>query len=182
MSDSAATPSGSTDRQDRVNGAAGPRHERPSDRPLPPFRTFLCSDSEIRELLRDHRSIAMVGLDDDPENPSYQAALELKQRGYRVLPVHPDGKVVFGLPAAPSLAAIREKVEIVAVLPPTDAAMALAEQAASIGAFVFWLESGLADARAAYQAHKNGLAVVLDRSLLREYEMHFPDDELGYPG
>ena len=151
-----------------------------SDR-LPPYRSFLASDSDIREILRDHRSIAMIGLAADPEPATLLAVRSLKLRGYRILPGHPDRGELLGQEVHVDLLSIQEPVGIVAVLEPDRPLLELARQAKQIGATVFWLEPGHSDAEGAYQASKLGLQTVLNRTIIGEYEMHFSDEELGHP-
>ena len=57
----------------------------------------------------------------------------------------------------------------------------VAEQAVRKGAAALWLEPGAVNPEAAYRASRRGLLVVLNREILAEYRMHFPDDEIGYP-
>ena len=152
-----------------------------SDR-LPPFRSFLASDAEIREILRDHRCLALVGLSADPEGPHARDAQALRMRGYRILPVHPDGGKLLGAKVHTDLASIEEDVGIVVVLAGSGPVNELVNAARDIGARVFWVEDGNEDARAAYRATRLGMQAVINRTVFAEYEMHFPDDEVGYPG
>jgi len=148
---------------------------------LPPYRSFLASDSEIREILRDYRSIAMIGLAADSEPAILDEVRALNLRGYRVLPVHPGQGELLGQRVHADLPSIPEPVGIVAVLASFRPLCEVALEAHRIGARVFWLEPGGGDAESAYEASKLGLQVVLNRTIIGEYEMHFPDDELGYP-
>ncbi|MFG0317581.1 MAG: CoA-binding protein [Planctomycetota bacterium JB042] len=83
------------------------------NRKLPPYRTFLASDSSIRDLLRDHRVLAFCGLSATGDPDALDVARRLKQRGYRVVPVTPDGGEVLGVEAARDVDAIRERIGIV---------------------------------------------------------------------
>ncbi|MFH0945166.1 MAG: CoA-binding protein [Planctomycetota bacterium] len=149
---------------------------------LPPYRSFLASDAEIREILRDHRCLAMVGLSRDPEGAHAREAQALRLRGYRILPVHPDGGELRGTKIHTDLRSIGEEVEIVVLLAGAGPADSLLEEAHEIGASVFWMEAGDEDARTAYRATRLGMQAVINRTVFGEYEMHFPDDEVGYPG
>ncbi len=149
-------------------------------RRLPPYRTFLASDAVIREILRSYRTIAMVGLGPDAPPAARDAARQLKQRGYRVLPVHPGGGEVLGMQATPDLRALGERIEIVAVISAALPVAEVVDQALAAGAKVLWLEPGGSHPESAYRAARAGLAVILNRELLAEYLMHFPDSEIGY--
>lgn len=149
-------------------------------RRLPPYRTFLASDNAIREILRNHRTIAVVGLGPDSPAAAQDAARQLKQRGYRVLPVHPGGGEVLGMEAFPDLRSVKEHIEIVAVISAVLPIPEVVDQALAAGARVLWLEPGGAHPESAYRAAQAGLAVIMNRGILGEYLMHFPDAEVGY--
>lgn len=146
---------------------------------LPPYRTFLASDAEIREILRDCRTIAVLGMGADPLAVRQRQALE--QRGYRVLPAAAGPSAADGTVPAPPLTALGERADIVLVLAGAEDVGAAAREAAGAGARVLWLGRGVLAPEAAYRASRGGLQVVMGRDLLDEYMMHFPDDEIGYP-
>lgn len=146
---------------------------------LPPYRMFLASDSEIRDLLRDLRTVAGFGVDQDERAAG--VLTEMRAYGYRVIAVLSDPKGAPGIRVVGSLADVEEKVEIVCVFGDPEQVPAAAARAADHGARVLWLERDVVHAEAAYAAHQRGLKVVMNRGLLDEYEMHFPDDEVGYP-
>lgn len=148
---------------------------------LPPYRTFLASDSEIRELLREFRTIAMVGLPGSPESIEVRRAQELKQRGYRVVPVECDAPEILGMRPFATLEEVDGQVEIVNLLPDCIDPHGVARQAVAGQARVLWIDPGMDLAELAYRVSKKGLLVVLGRDLLGEYSMHFPDDEMGFP-
>ncbi len=133
---------------------------------LPPWRTFLASDDAIRDLLRGCRTFAIVGDLADPDAPRRLAEL-----GYRVVRVA----------GADEIRALDEPAETVVVCDPTLAIEPLAEAARAIGAHGLWLERGVTNPRAALFAARLDLVVAMDRSILAECAMHFPDDEVGYP-
>ena len=148
---------------------------------VPPYRTFLASDADIRELLRDCRTIAMVGIDEDMDGAA-AVARGMRAFGYRVVAIHPSLESWLDGPVHRSLEEMLEPVDIVDVHGDPERVPEHAAQAREAGARVLWMEKGVVNARAAYAAHKSGLRVVMNRSLIDEYEMHFPDDETGYDG
>lgn len=145
---------------------------------LPPYRTFLASDSRIRDLLRTHRSIAFCGEFADDSEAVRDVARQLKQWGYRIVPVTARAPEALGVKACPSLEAVSEPIGIALVLPGVVDRKSLVRQAAARGVEAVWFEVGAADPEAAHLAFQLGLTAVLGRSIVREYEMHFPDDEL----
>lgn len=147
---------------------------------LPPFRTFLASDNDIRELLRDSRTVAVIGLGE--REPGIGIARFLRQRGYRVLPVAAAGAAsVLGVEAAADLDSVPERVDIAVVLQPDADVPELARAAAVKGARSLWLERGVVQPEGAFLAAELGLKVAMNRSIVAEYEMHFPVDEVGEP-
>jgi uncharacterized protein len=106
------------------------------------------------EILREARTIAMVGASPDPARPSHGVMRYLVGEGYRVIPVHPTASEVLGEPAFRSLAEIEEPIDLVDVFRREEAAPEHAREAVEAGAKAFWLQLRLhsPDARAICQA------------------------------
>jgi predicted CoA-binding protein len=106
------------------------------------------------EILREARTIAMVGASPDPARPSHGVMRYLVGEGYRVIPVHPTASEVLGEPAFRSLAEIEEPIDLVDVFRREEAAPEHAREAVEAGAKAFWLQLRLhsADARAICEA------------------------------
>ncbi len=122
----------------------------------------------IQRILKECRTIAVVGLSSNPGRPSYSVAGYMKQQGYRVIPVNPHETSVLGEPAYPSLGAIPHKVDLVNVFRRSEEAGAVVDEAIRIGAKAVWLQEGVIDEAAARRAHQAGLLVVMDRCWLKE--------------
>lgn len=127
------------------------------------------TSDEIRNILITSRTIAVVGLSDNPERSSYQVAAYLQAHGYRILPVNPKITSVLGEKAFPSLAAVPEPVDIVDVFRQPDAIPGIVAEAIAKGAKVIWMQEGLAHNAAADQARAAGLQVVMNKCLLKEH-------------
>jgi hypothetical protein len=125
----------------------------------------------IQQILKECRTIAVVGLSSNPGRPSYSVATYMKQQGYRVIPVNPHEVNVFGEQAYPSLAAIPDKVDLVNVFRRSEEAGAVVDEAIRIGAKAVWLQEGVRDDAAARRAQQAGLLVVMDRCWLKEHHM-----------
>jgi predicted CoA-binding protein len=106
------------------------------------------------EILREARTIAMVGASPDPARPSHGVMRYLVGEGYRVIPVHPTASEVLGEPAFRSLAEIEEPIDLVDVFRREEAAPEHAREAVEAGAKAFWLQLRLhsPDARAICEA------------------------------
>ncbi|HEU4578063.1 MAG TPA: CoA-binding protein [Polyangiaceae bacterium] len=122
-------------------------------------------DEELRRLLTDARTIAVVGASSSPERPSHGIFGRLLAAGYRVLPVNPNESVVQGQKAYASLRDIHEPVDIVDVFRRPEHTPAIADDALAIGAKCLWLQSGIWNEEAAARASAGGLVVVMDECI-----------------
>ena len=125
----------------------------------------LTTDEDIRALLTEARTIALVGASDRPDRPSYGVMKRLQDHGYRVIPVTPVESEVLGQRAYASLEQVPEPIDIVDVFRRVSEAPAVADQAVAIGAKVLWLQLGIWSKEAARRAEAGGLAVVMNRCI-----------------
>ncbi|GAV22237.1 CoA-binding protein [Carboxydothermus pertinax] len=129
---------------------------------------------EIKEILSRYKNIAVVGVSDKPERPSYQVAKFLMEKGYNIYPVNPNLDSFLGQKAYKSLEEIPEKVEIVDVFRRSEEVPAIAQAAVAIGAKVLWQQEGVDSQEARKIAEAAGLIVVANRCLKKEYLKNFP--------
>jgi len=122
-------------------------------------------DAELRRLLTDARTIAVVGASSSPDRPSHGIFGRLLAAGYRVIPVNPNESLVQGQKAYASLRDIPEPVDIVDVFRRPEHTPAIADDAVAIGAKVLWLQSGIWNDEAAVRAGAAGLVVVMDECI-----------------
>src|SRR5687767_14265440 len=127
----------------------------------------LTSAEDIAELLRNARTIAMVGASDRPDRPSYGVMQFLQSHGYRVLPVNPQiaGQHVHGEFVWRELAEIGGPIDIVDIFRRPQAAGEAVDQAIFAGAKAVWLQLGIVNEEAAQRAEEAGLKVVMDRCI-----------------
>lgn len=126
------------------------------------------SENEIRGILDRYRTIAVVGLSDNPMKASYEVAEYLKGRGYRIVPVNPSVDSVLGEKAYPDLKSIPFPVDVVEVFRKSDAVPGIVEEAIGIGAKVVWLQLGIVNNGAARKAREAGLEVVQSKCMMQE--------------
>ncbi len=128
---------------------------------------------EIRRVLQQSRTIAVVGLSRNPEKASHAVATYLQQHGYRVIPVNPQmaGGELLGQRVYASLREIPMPVDVVDVFRPAEDAPAIVDDAIAIKAKAVWLQEGIVHNAAAERARQAGLAVVMDRCMLKEHRM-----------
>lgn len=125
----------------------------------------LTSDDDIRTLLENVRTIALVGASDRPDRPSNEVMATLQRHGYRVIPINPQiagehihGEFVFG-----DLATLGDPIDMVDIFRNSAAAGAAVDQAIAIGARAVWMQLGVINHDAATRAEAAGLQVVMDR-------------------
>jgi predicted CoA-binding protein len=111
-------------------------------------------------LLREARTIAVVGASPSPARESHGVMRYLLGQGYRCIPVRPDGAPVLGIESVPSLLEIQEPVDLVDVFRRADACAAHAREAVQIGAKALWLQLGIVSAEARAVAEAAGLPYV----------------------
>ena len=128
-------------------------------------------DTTIRQILKDCRTIAMVGASANWNRPSYFAMKYLQDKGFRVIPVNPReaGTEILGERVYAALADIPDKVDMVDCFRTAAAIPPIAEEAIRIGARVLWMQLGVRNDAAARAAEQAGLQVVMNRCPKIEY-------------
>jgi uncharacterized protein len=134
----------------------------------------------LRRILKENRTIAVVGLSAQWFRPSFFAAKYLQEHGYRVIPVNPAYQEVLGEKCYPSLSEIPEKVDVVDVFRKPEDVPPIVEDAIRIGAKVAWLQIGVIHEGAAQRAREAGLEVVMNRCMKIEHARLFGG--LGFVG
>jgi len=117
---------------------------------------------DVQRILKQTKTIAVVGLSDKPDRDSYQIASYLQQQGYRIIPVNPRIKEVLGEKAYPSLRDVPDPVDVVDIFRRSEDVPPIVEDAIAIGAKVVWMQSGIVNEEAAARAEAAGLAVIMD--------------------
>lgn len=125
----------------------------------------LTRDEDIADLLRNARTIAVVGASDRPDRPSYGVMKFLQEWGYRVLPVNPliTGEHVLGEFVWRELAQIGVPIDIVDIFRRSEMADEAVDQAIFVGAKAVWMQLGVINEEAAAKAEAAGLKVVMNR-------------------
>ncbi|MEE4350009.1 MAG: CoA-binding protein [Pacificimonas sp.] len=125
----------------------------------------LTTDAELKTLLTETKTIAMVGASDDPSRASYGVMEFLQDQGYRVLPVNPKsaGQTVHGEHVWASLDEIGVPIDMVDVFRNSEAAAGVVDDAIKAGAKSVWMQLGVINEAAAAKAEAAGLRVVMDK-------------------
>jgi uncharacterized protein len=123
-------------------------------------------------ILRQFRTIAVVGLSRDPSKAAHAIPARMQRAGYRVIPVNPYVDSVLGEKSYATLADVAEPIEVVLVFRPSAEAGAVAKGAAAVGAKALWLQQGIMSAEARAVADAAGMLYVEDRCMGVERAVH----------
>jgi uncharacterized protein len=127
------------------------------------------NDETLKKILESTRTIAMVGLSDNPSRDSYHVAQYLQQHGYRVIPVNPAVDEVLGEKAVATLSDLDEPVDLIDVFRRSDAVKEIVQSSLDISAPVIWTQLGVADEKAANLATEHGKAMIMDKCIKIEH-------------
>ena len=132
-------------------------------------------DEEIKTILSTHKTVAVVGISPKPDRPSYIVATYLQSKGYRIIPVRPDGEVILGERVYRDLKEIPKEIDIdiVDVFRKSEDVLPVVEEAIERGAKMVWMQEGVVNQDAAAKAEKAGLKVVMDRCIKKEHQRLF---------
>ena len=123
----------------------------------------------VSEILRDCRTIAVVGLSAKRYRPSYGVAEYLQRAGYRIVPVNPHETEILGERCYPDVESVPDPIDIVDIFRRSEYVPEIVEAAIRKGAKVVWMQEGVVHEEAARRAREAGLEVVMDRCILKDH-------------
>jgi predicted CoA-binding protein len=123
----------------------------------------------IAGLLKSAKTIAVVGLSDNPMRASYGVSEYMQEQGYRIIPVNPMIRESLGERAYASLSEVQEKIDIVNVFRRSEFVPEVVEEAIRLKAPAIWMQEGVVHEDAAQKARAAGIFVVMDRCILKEH-------------
>jgi len=121
-------------------------------------------------IVKEARTVAVVGLSNDPEKASNEVGAYLMEQGYRVIPVNPREDEVLGEHAYNTVEQIPEQVDVVDVFLPPDKTPDIAEDAVRAGVKTLWLQEGIESSEARRIAEEGGLAYIENRCMRKIHE------------
>jgi len=129
-------------------------------------------DAEIKDTLLNFTTVAVVGISPKEDRPSYVVASYLKSKGYRIIPVRPDGDEILGEKVYHSLSDIPKeiRVDVVDIFRKSEDVPPVVEEAIQRGAKVVWMQEGVIHKEAGEKAEKAGLKVIMDRCIKKEHQ------------
>ena len=127
----------------------------------------------ITDLLRQAKTIAVVGLSDNPLRPSYGVAAYMQTQGYRIIPVNPNIDESLGEKAYRSLLDVPERIDIVDIFRRPEFVEEVVDQAIRLKVPAVWMQEEIIHEKAAEKARQAGVFVVMDRCILVEHRARF---------
>jgi predicted CoA-binding protein len=127
----------------------------------------------ITELLRRARTIAVVGLSDNPLRPSHGVSAYMQSQGYRIIPVNPQIESSLGEKAYDSLLDVPGKIDIVNIFRRPEFVEEVVDQAIQLRVPAIWMQEDVIHEKAAEKARRAGLFVLMDSCILKEYRTRF---------
>ena len=116
----------------------------------------------VEEQLRNSKTIAVVGLSDNPERISYGVSRYMQEQGYRIIPVNPMIEEALGEKSYPDLKSVPVPIDMVDVFRRSELAAPVVDEAIEVGVKYIWLQDGVIDEVAKAKAEAAGIPVVMD--------------------
>ena len=139
--------------------------------------------SDIKNILSKYRSIAMIGVSNDPTKASTIVMKYMQKYGFKVYPVNPSakGQKILGQEVFSKITDIKEPIDIVDVFRPSREALEIAKDTIKIEAKVLWLQLGIKNAEAKLIVESNNIEYIEDRCTKMEYQKHFLKVRQAFP-
>jgi predicted CoA-binding protein len=127
----------------------------------------------IADLLKNAKTIAVVGLSDSPLRPSHGVSAYMQTQGYRIIPVNPQISDALGERSYASLLDVPDKIDIVDIFRRSEHVDEIVDQAIQLKIPAIWMQETVVNERAADKARRAGIFVVMDRCILKEHRQRF---------
>ena len=139
--------------------------------------------NDIKEILSKYKTIAMVGVSNDPTKASTIVMKYMQKYGFKVYPVNPkaEGQKILGEDVCGKITDIKNKVDIVNVFRPSKEALDIAKDTINIKAKVLWLQLGIKNLEAKKLVEQQKIEYVENRCTKMEYQKHFLKVRQAFP-
>jgi predicted CoA-binding protein len=127
----------------------------------------------ITDLLENTKTIAVVGLSNDPWRASHGVSAYMQSQGYCIIPVNPQIESCLGERAYPSLLDVPEKIDLVNIFRRPEFVEGIVDQAIQLKVPAVWMQEDVIHEKAAEKARQAGIFVVMDRCILKEHRARF---------
>ncbi len=128
-------------------------------------------EDRTKEFLTKYRNVAVVGISDKPERPSYDVSTYLVRNGFNVIPINPSLESWNGIRAYPDLSSVPSgtRIDIIDIFRKSEQVLPIVEEAIKLNPKVIWMQEGVINFEAAELAKKNNVNVVMDRCMKKEH-------------
>ena len=116
----------------------------------------------VEEQLQNSKTIAVVGLSDNPERPSYGVSRYMQEQGYRIIPVNPMIEEALGEKSYPDLKSVPEPIDMVDIFRRSELVGPVVDEAIEVGAKYIWMQDGVINEEAAAKAEAAGIPVIMN--------------------
>ena len=116
----------------------------------------------VEEQLRNSKTIAVVGISDNPERPSHGVSRYMQEQGYRIIPVNPMIEEVLGEKSYPDLKSVPEPIDMVDIFRRSELVGPVVDEAIEVGAKYIWMQDGVINEEAAARAEASGIPVIMN--------------------
>ena len=139
--------------------------------------------SNIKNILSNYKSIAMIGVSNDPSKASTIVMKYMQKYGFKVYPVNPSakGEKILGEKVYAKITDINQSVDIVDVFRPSKEVYEIAKDAVKIGAKVLWLQLGIRDENSKKLIEDNEMKYIENKCTKMEYQKHFLKIRQAFP-
>ena len=127
-------------------------------------------DNETVRILKESKTIAVVGMSKNPDKKAHQIPKYLKEVGYKIIPVNPSVKEILGEKAYASLEEIPEQVDIVEVFRPSNQTPEVVKSAVKIKPKLIWLQLGISNEESKARTVEHGIAYIENKCLMVEHK------------
>jgi len=138
------------------------------------FPTVNSDDNQVRSMLEQIKTIAVVGLSSDSSKDSYKVASYMQNMGYKIIPIYPKEETILGEKVYRSLSEVEERIDLVNVFRKADAVGDIVDEVLKIkDVKAIWLQIGIVNNEAMQKAKDNGIMAVQSRCLMVEHRKLF---------
>lgn len=129
-------------------------------------------DEEVKDILNQCKTIAVVGISPKEDRPSYIVASYLKKKGYQIIPIRPGAENILGEKTYSKLSEVPNEIglDVVDIFRRSEEVLPIIDEAIQRGAKVIWMQEGVINQEAKEKAEKAGLKVMMDRCIKKEHQ------------
>ena len=127
----------------------------------------------VDEQLKNSKTIAVVGLSDNPDRASYGVSKYMQDQGYRIIPVNPMIQEVLGEKSYPDLKSVPEPIDMVDIFRRSELVAPVVDEAIEVGVKYIWMQDGVVDEESAAKAEAAGIPVIMNACTLRQHKRRF---------